>query len=76
MSQPDGRHRHPDQKPSTLWSRIAALVVVVALGLLAAVVIVGLKNNSLDVTGVATVLGTLISAVVVGVIVKGTGGDR
>jgi ABC-type uncharacterized transport system permease subunit len=53
-----------------LWSWIVAGVVVVALLLLVAVISIGLARDQLDVTGVATVLSTLISGIVVGVILK------
>lgn len=59
--------------------RLFAFVVVTVLGLLVAVVVVGLLRDNLDPTGVATVLGTLFSGIVVGAIVRGResgGGDQ
>lgn len=57
-----------------LWTWIIAGVVVVAVALLVAVVSIGLARDQLDVTGVATVLCTLISGLVVGVILKDRSG--
>lgn len=54
-------------------SRLLSAVVVVILGLLVVVVVVGLARDNLDTTGVATVLSTLFSGIVVGVLLKGRG---
>lgn len=56
--------------------RLLAAVVVVVLALLVAVISVGLARNNLDSTGVATVLSTLFSGIVVGALLKGGRDDR
>lgn len=62
----------PDKvDPPILPPWLIAVVVLVALLLLVAVVAVGLKRDAIDITGVATVLSTLISGIVVGVLLKG-----
>lgn len=58
-----------------LSTRLLSLVVVTILGLLVIVVMVGLARNTLDTTGVATVLSTLFSGIVVGTLLKGRKGD-
>lgn len=59
--------------------RLLAAVILTVLALLVVVVIVGLARDNLDPTGVATVLSTMFSGIVVGVIVRGRtpppGGD-
>lgn len=45
----------------------------VLVGLLAAVIIVGLAQKTLDTTGVATVLGGLLSGVVAGIVLREKG---
>ena len=54
--------------------RLLSAVVVTILALLVVVVAVGLARNNLDTTGVATVLSTLFSGIVVGTLLKGRGG--
>lgn len=61
----------PDPMIST---RLLSAVVVTILALLVVVVAVGLARDNLDTTGVATVLSTLFSGIVVGVLLKGRGG--
>jgi hypothetical protein len=56
--------------------RLLAGVVVVVLALIVAVVAVGLARDNLDSTGVATVLSTLFSGIVVGALLKGGRDDR
>lgn len=66
--------RGDDPSPSALLSaRLIAAVVVTILVLLVIVVIVGLARDNLDSTGVATVLSTLFSGIVLGALVKGRG---
>jgi hypothetical protein len=55
--------------------RLLSAVVVTILALLVVVIAVGLARDNLDTTGVATVLSTLFSGIVVGVLLKGKGGD-
>lgn len=55
--------------------RLLTAVVVTILALLVVVVAVGLARDNLDTTGVATVLSTLFSGIVVGVLLKGKAGD-
>lgn len=55
-------------------TRLLSAVVVTILGLIVIVVVVGLARDNLDTTGVATVLSTLFSGIVVGTLLKGRGG--
>lgn len=57
--------------PPLITPRLFAWVVGVASLLLIAVIVVGLARDEIDPTGVATVIATLISSVVVGAIVRG-----
>lgn len=61
--------------PPLVTPRLFAWVVGVAVLLLAVVIIVGLVTKQIDPTGVATVLGTLITGTVVGALVRGKSGD-
>lgn len=54
-------------------TRLLSAVIVVILVLIVAVVVVGLARDNLDATGVATVLSTLLSGIVVGTLLKGRG---
>lgn len=62
--------------PVMLSPRLLASIVLTILALLVVVVLVGLARDNLDPTGVATVLSTLFSGIVVGALVKGTGGGK
>jgi hypothetical protein len=67
--------RPPGEVPLAMISpRLVSAVVVVALVLLVVVVVVGVTRGDLDTTGVATVLSTLISGIVVGVLIRGRNG--
>lgn len=69
----------PDDDPggdeTMLSTRLLSLIVVTILALLVVVVVVGVARNNLDTTGVATVLSTLFSGIVVGTLLKGRKGD-
>lgn len=56
--------------------RLLASIVLTILALLVVVILVGLARDNLDPTGVATVLSTLFSGIVVGALVKGAGGGK
>lgn len=58
-------------EPVAISGRLLSAVVVTILALIVVVVVVGLARNNLDTTGVATVLSTLFSGIVVGTLVKG-----
>lgn len=60
------RHRDRDLIPK----RLVAASLVVALALLIVVVAVGLARNNLDSTGVAVVLSTLVSGIVVAALTR------
>lgn len=51
--------------------RLFTIVVLTILALLVLVIVVSLARDDLDGTGVATVLSTLFSGIVVGAMVKG-----
>lgn len=71
---------HLDDRPNgsgpLISPRLLAASVAVVLTLLAAVVVVGLARDNLDSTGVATVLSTLFSGIVVGALLKGRGDGK
>lgn len=63
------------QERDILSRRLLSAVVVTILALIVVVVVVGLARDNLDTTGVATVLSTLFSGIVVGTLVRGRGRD-
>jgi len=58
-----------------LSRRLLSAIVVTILALIVVVVVVGLARDNLDTTGVATVLSTLFSGIVVGTLLRGRGRD-
>lgn len=63
-----------EEIPPMISPRLVSAVVLTALVLLVVVVVVGVTRGDLDTTGVATVLSTLISGIVVGVLIRGRNG--
>lgn len=67
-----GRDKRRDENQLVTPGLFAVLAVSV-LGLLIAVVVIGLARRQLDATGVATVLSTVLSGIVVGALVNARG---
>lgn len=63
----------PEGTGSMISTKLLSGVIVTVLALIVIVVIVGLLRNDLDPTGVATVLSTMFSGIVVGTLVKSRG---
>lgn len=73
VTEPGDEEQTPPQSETFPSRRMLAGITVTALALLATVIGVGLVRDDLDPTGVAVVLSTLISGIVIGTRGKGTG---
>lgn len=66
----DEEPRHRDRDTDLIPKRLVAASLVVALALLVVVVAVGIARDNLDSTGVAVVLSTLVSGIVVAALTR------
>lgn len=69
-----GEHRGDPKPDLVLSTRLISAIVVVLLALFVAVVVVGLARDNLNPLGVATVISTMFSGIVVGVLTRKGGG--